>query len=117
MKTIEIWKKNIKLLFLLGLQMLKIRMCAYWQEGNVQTNGIFKNETIYIKTLTTVVSDCKDHGRFLVSSSIFPVFFMFPIIKRKKSLCFVLGAGCNGSCRVNLFCLEKSFVMTVHTMG
>lgn len=36
MKTVEIWKKNIKLLCLLGLQMLKIGVCAYGQGSSVQ---------------------------------------------------------------------------------
>lgn len=40
-KAVQFWKKNIKLC-LLGLQMLKICMCAYWQESNVQTKCILQ---------------------------------------------------------------------------
>ena len=56
MKTIEIWKRNIVLLVLLGLQMLKICLCAYWQEHNVQNNVIFENQITYTKILM-VISD------------------------------------------------------------
>lgn len=57
MKTIEIWKRNIVLLVLLGLQMLKICLCAYRQEHNVQNNVIFENEITYTKILTMGISD------------------------------------------------------------
>ena len=77
MKTIEIWKKNIVLLILLGLQMLKICMCAYWQEHTLQNNVIFENEITYTKILTMVISDLKEYGWF--SAFPFSLLYIFHV--------------------------------------